>query len=96
MKLTTRWIRLCTAFTFCVGFASHAAEPPKNIISMDVAQAKVLKKQPGTIKARELEQEQGKWVYSFDIAANDGKIHEIVKSKVESAGEEVKEAEHGG
>lgn len=79
---------------------TSAAEPPKNVISMDKAEATALKKYPGTLKSSELEREDGRWVYSFDVVGSDKNTHEvwvdaksgkIVKHKIETAGEEAAE-----
>ena len=84
--------------------AAETDEVPKNVISMSSAKAAALKEFPGTVKSSELEEEKGKWVYSFDIVGGDKNITEvwvdakngqIVKHEVESAAEESREAEHG-
>jgi hypothetical protein len=45
-------------------------------ISMRRAQKTALAKEPGTIKSKELEKENGKLIYSFDILTRAG-IHEV-------------------
>lgn len=76
-----------------------AAKPPKNKITQNKAEKLALKEAPGKIKSSELEFENGKWVYSFDIISN-GEIHEvqidavtskIVSNKIETAEEEAAE-----
>jgi uncharacterized membrane protein YkoI len=93
------WSVLVAGLVLCT--SSFAASPPKNVIPMNKAKAAALKKHPGTVKSSELEQEEGKWIYSFDISTKDKKIQEVwvdaktgkvIKSQVESAGEEAKEA----
>lgn len=69
---------------------------------MDQAREIAVKKAPGEVKSSELEKEQGKIVYSFDIQQpNEKKITEvqvsaldgsIVSIKKESAANEAKEA----
>lgn len=73
-----------------------ANEPPKDVISMDKAEATAVKKYPGVVTSSEFEQEDGRWIYSFDIRGKDAGFHEvwvdakngkIVKHEVESAGD---------
>ena len=77
-----------------------AKEPKKGEISMEKAQEIATKKVSGTVKSSEYEFEKGQNVYSFDIVATDGTIHEIlvsarsgkiVSSTVESAAKEADE-----
>ena len=91
-------LMLCL-FTFTQStFAANA--PKKGEISMKKAQAIATKKVHGKIKSSEYEFEKGQNVYSFDIAGNDGNIHEvlvsartgkIVSSTIESAAKEAAE-----
>jgi ribosomal protein S3 len=66
---------------------------------MAQAEKMALAKEPGKIKSKELERENGKLIYSFDIKTKSG-IHEvnvdaisgdIVEDKVESSASEAKE-----
>jgi uncharacterized membrane protein YkoI len=68
-------------------------------ISMRQAQKTALAKEPGAIKSKELEKENGKLIYSFDILTKAG-IHElqvdaingeVVSDTVESKAAEAKE-----
>ena len=68
-------------------------------ITMAEAQKIALAKEPGKLKSKELEKENGKLIYSFDIKTRSG-VHEvnvdavsgeIVEDKVESAADEAKE-----
>ena len=68
-------------------------------ISMQQAEKTALAKEAGTIKSKELEKENGKLIYSFDIRTKSG-IHEvnvdavtgeIVEDSVESKAAEAKE-----
>jgi hypothetical protein len=94
--------KLIHVFALMLATSSYsAARPnPKPKIAMDQAKTTALQKESGTIKSAELEKEQGRWIYSFDIAAADG-IHEvnedantgkIVEDSVETAVDEAKEA----
>ena len=56
-------------------FAATTATKPK--ITMEQARAIALKKAPGTIKSEELENEHGKLIYSFDIAASAKAVTEV-------------------
>jgi hypothetical protein len=75
-------------------------------ISMRQAQKTALAKEPGTIKSKELEKENGKFIYSFDILTKAG-IHEVqvdaingevvsdtVESKAAEAKEKQQDAQH--
>jgi uncharacterized membrane protein YkoI len=68
-------------------------------ITMEEAQKTALAEQPGVIKGKELEKENGKLVYSFDIQTKSG-LHEvqidavtggIVEDTVETPADEAKE-----
>jgi hypothetical protein len=68
-------------------------------ITMAEAKKAALAKQAGTVKSSELENEEGKLVYSFDIQTKDG-IHEVqidantgdvVSDKMEAKEDEAKE-----
>ena len=56
-------------------YANHHV--PKNRISMEKAQEIAMKAQEGTIESKKLEKEHGKWMYSFNIRANDKQVHQI-------------------
>lgn len=59
-------------------FSWSAAEKiPKDVITSEKAQKIALEKYPGTLKDSELEKEEGKWVYSFDIVDSRNIIHEV-------------------
>lgn len=93
---------LLTICVFTIAESSFAANTPKKgEISMEKAQEIATKKVSGKIKSSEYEFEKGQNVYSFDIIANDGSIHEIlvsartgkiVSSTIESAANEAAEA----
>jgi uncharacterized membrane protein YkoI len=44
---------------------------------MAQARAIALKKAAGTVKSEELENEKGKWIYSFDIATSKSDVTEV-------------------
>jgi uncharacterized membrane protein YkoI len=78
---------------------SQAALKKEAKITMEQAQKTALAKEPGKIREKELEREDGRLIYSFDIKMKDG-IHEvnvdaltgdIVEDKVENAAAEAKE-----
>lgn len=59
-------------------FAQAKAQPPKDVVSMDAARKTATDSTPGQIQKEQLEREDGKWVYSFDLkSASDSKIHEV-------------------
>jgi len=56
-------------------FAATTKVKPK--ITMSEARTIALKKAAGTVKSEELENEHGKWIYSFDIATSKSDITEV-------------------
>lgn len=79
---------------------NQSALQAKAKITLEAARQTALAKAPGTIKSEELEKENGKLIYSFDIGTPDG-THEVavdaitgavVADSVESAADEAKEA----
>lgn len=101
MRVRNKFNILGAAAYFFVSMAgSVAKEVPKDVISMDKAEATALKVYPGKVQSSELEQEDGRWVYSFEILAADKSLHEvwvdarkgeIVKHQIESAGQEAED-----
>ena len=96
----TKKLLLALALTLAFSLSSIAQIKPKAKIAMEQAQATALQKEKGTIKSSELEKEQGRWIYSFDIATSDG-IHEVnvdantgkvVEDSKETAADEAKES----
>lgn len=98
--ITLMSITITTAFSL----ASEKLSPealPKFKISEKAAQEIATRRRPGEVKSSELEKEEGKWVYSFDIfSKKDSLIHEIwvdpktgkiMKDTTESPQEEAKE-----
>lgn len=94
-------LSIMTIWLFTIAQSSLAANvPKKGEITMEKAQKIAMKEINGTIKSSEYEFEKGQNVYSFDIASNDGAIHEIlvnartgkiVSSTIESAKKEAAE-----
>ena len=82
-------------------FSQNTASKPKGKTKIGMAQARqtALAKQAGTVKSAELEKEDGRLVYSFDIQTKEG-IHEVqvdaysgevVSDKIETKEDEAKE-----
>ena len=57
-----------------------AVQPPANLkVSMDAARQTALAQVPGQIKEEEVEEEDGRWVYEFDIVTATGApVKEVV------------------
>jgi regulator of RNase E activity RraB len=73
--------KITTAFAFativtCGAFAA-TTKPRHTKITMAQARATALKTAPGTVKSEELENEKGKWIYSFDIATSKTGVTEV-------------------
>jgi hypothetical protein len=98
MKITLmRWmVAGILAAGLCVGSGAQAPPPAKSKIpaalkkdakiSVDEARATALKKVPGQIQEEELEKENGKLVYSFDIrAAGQKDITEVQVSAIDGS-----------
>jgi len=99
MKIVSS-IALFGFFTAALALGAPATTAKKHAISMKQATKLALAKEPGTIRSKELEHENGRDIYSFDIQTNHG-IHEVnldadtgavVEDKVESPADEAKEA----
>ncbi len=107
-------VAVCTLLLmFAITAWSSPAQPDEQAalrkeakISMRQAEKTALAKEPGTIKSKELEKENGKLIYSFDIITKAG-IHEVqvdaingevvgdtVESKADEAKEKQQDAEH--
>src|SRR5882762_9147027 len=64
------------AALFVFGFATAQAKP--RVIGMKRAQAIARSHAPGLkLKAKELEKEKGRWIYSFEFRNKDGSIREV-------------------
>ena len=92
----------CVIMSFALAApAALLAQKPqqKPKLSMEQAQKIALEKEPGKIESKELEKEQGKLIYSFDIRTATG-LHEVIvdamtgnviADKVETPADEAKE-----
>ncbi len=60
-----------------LGFGTLAAQAQTKKIGMKRARAIAMKEAAGKIKSSELEKENGKWIYSFDIRNAKGTITEV-------------------
>jgi hypothetical protein len=95
-----RFVCLMISAALMAPLGLHAkSERQKPKISMEQAQKIALEKEPGKIKSRELETEQGKLIYSFDIRMANG-LHEVnidamngnvISDKIETPADEAKE-----
>lgn len=60
------------------GFGALAAEAKPKLIGMKRAQSIAGTKAQGLkLKAKELEKEHGKWIYSFEFKNKDGSVREV-------------------
>jgi ribosomal protein S3 len=74
--------KIATAFALasivtCGAFAATTTAKPHTKITMAEARATALKKAPGKVTSEELENEKGKWIYSFDIATSKTGVTEV-------------------
>ena len=101
-------IRMAFAAFLLVSMAAWASPAPKDDqatlrkeakITLKQAEQTALAKEPGKIQSKELERENGKLIYSFDVRTSHG-IHEVnvnavtgsvVEDSVESPSAEAKE-----
>lgn len=60
------------------GITAAAVEPPANIIPVEKALATANQVRPGKIQAKELQHDNGRWVYSIDISTNDHVTYEVL------------------
>lgn len=59
-------------------FAKVNSQPPKDVVSIEVARKIATDNVPGQVLKEQLEREDGVWVYSFDLKAmSDSKTHEV-------------------
>lgn len=81
--------------------ADQAAMKKEAKITMQQAEKTALAKEPGNIQSKEIERENGKLIYSFDIGTSSG-THEVnvdamsgdlIQDSVESSANEAKEAQ---
>ena len=98
MKIIGKIVPLAVIFAFALSLSAQDAKDVK--VSMEDARKTALASSNGKIKSEELEKENGKQIYSFDIVMPDG-LHEVnvdavtgklIDDKVEDAAAEAKEA----
>ena len=98
MKIIGKIVPLAVIFAFALSLSAQNAKDVK--VSMEDARKTALASSNGKIKSEELEKENGKQIYSFDIVMPDG-LHEVnvdavtgklIDDKVEDAAAEAKEA----
>ncbi len=59
-------------------YAKGKARPPKDVVSIETARNAATKSLQGKVQSEQLENEDGKWVYSFDLkSTGDSKVHEV-------------------
>lgn len=58
-------------------YAKAKPQPPKNVVPIEKAKATATAAMAGQIQDVQLEREDGKWVYSFDLKSTDAKTHEV-------------------
>ena len=69
-------VAAATLFALVFGISALTANAQTKKIGMAKAKAIALKNAPGKIQSSELEHENGKWIYSFDIRNSKGTITE--------------------
>jgi uncharacterized membrane protein YkoI len=68
MKLLTTFVIVIAAACGCGSSSPKSKTPPPNLpITMDAARQTALAQIPGAIEEEELDEENGRWVYEFDI-----------------------------
>ena len=79
MKHLARILVTVALSLFAPMLATHAlADQHQAKVSMTDARAKALALVPGVVRAEELEQEGGRWIYSFEIKPT-GETRKIIK-----------------
>ena len=91
----------CGAFAQMNGSMSNQASMTKPKMSMSQATKIAMQTEPGKITSKELENEGGKQIYSYDIQTTSGATHEVnidantgavIADQVESKADEMNEA----
>src|ERR1700687_4638899 len=83
--------RIYVSFIFAASIAmpavaqNQAALQAKAKITLEAARQTALAKEPGTVKSEELEKENGKLIYSFDISTPNG-THEVAGDAITRTG----------
>ena len=100
MKFIGKIAPSAVLFLFALGLSAQPQDAKVAKVSMGDARKTALASSNGKIKSEELEKENGKQIYSFDIVMPDG-LHEVnidavtgklIDDKVEDAAAEAKEA----
>ncbi len=55
-----------------------SSKPPTDRLCLREAEDIALETHDGAVESHELEQEKGKWVYSFDLRGADKQLHEVL------------------
>lgn len=78
MKKSFRNVGLISAFIL-VGAVSVQAkqQAPKDVIPVEAARKSAVAAMPGKVITEKLENEDGHWVYAFDMKTSDSKVHEV-------------------
>lgn len=105
MRNTRTKLTLIGFFAVLTGATSAQAkeQPPTNRVPLKIARKTATAYYPGRVQGEELEFEDGKWIYSFDLTSEkDMRVHEVhvdaLSGKVigmhaETASDEKKEQE---
>ncbi|MEO8727319.1 MAG: PepSY domain-containing protein [Acidobacteriaceae bacterium] len=105
--MQTKLVALLAASSFCVCGAiaqtsGSMSNQPQPKMTMSQATKIAQQTQPGTITSKELENEGGKQIYSYDIKTASGATHEVnidantgavIANQVESKADEMNEAQ---
>ena len=84
MTLPRSWLPLVVALLAAPVLAPRVlagkAEKTKHVakVSLEAARVTALARVPGTVRAEELEEEDGRWIYSFEIKPT-GETRKIIK-----------------
>ncbi len=70
-------VAAATLFALVFGISALTANAQTKKIGMAKAKAIAMKRVSGKIKSSELENENGKWIYSFDVRNSKGTITEV-------------------
>lgn len=77
-KLSTLAAVILAGTTLATGGAALAQQQPPDVaLDMDAARKIALEQVAGTVTEEELEEEKGRWVYSFDIKPSSGPEMEV-------------------
>lgn len=78
MKKSLRKMGLISAFILAGAVSAQAKQSaPKDVIPMETAKKTATAAMPGKVITEKLENEEGHWVYAFDLKTSDSKVHEV-------------------